>query len=78
MKLNIKRIGRIRYQKGDGLFLYISLIFALFGTTSSLMYYILPTSKYQGMLAISVMLIEIYLLIFVTKIKFYKNECKQK
>lgn len=74
MKLDIKSIGKIRYQKGDGIFLFLSIIFALFGTTSTLIYYILPSSKYQGILAISVLLIEIYLLIFVDKIRFYKSE----
>ncbi len=74
MKLNIKKVGKIRYQKGEGIFLYLSFIFALFGTTSTLIYYILPTSKYQGIFAVSLLLIEIYLLTFVDKIKFYKNE----
>lgn len=74
MKIDIRKIGKVKLKKGDIVILWVSVVLALFATASALMRYILPTGILQDIVSASALLIELYLLVSCGKRVIYKKE----
>lgn len=62
MELKFKFNNKIVYRKWDIVYWYFGFVLALFGTTSTLIFYILPSSRVQNLVVVSGLCVELFLL----------------